>query len=188
MFVQTEPTPNPATLKFLPGKTVMEEGTIFFQSDESAENSPLATNLFAIRGVESVFFGSDFITITKADSSEWPIMKPAILGSIIEHFTTNKPILIDKKDSQLSGHTINEDDTEVVVKIKELLDSKVRPAVAMDGGDIQLKSYKDGVAEVMLKGSCAGCPSSAVTLKQGVERMIKHYVPEVNSVTAVSLE
>ena len=94
MFVQTEPTPNPATLKFLPGKTVMEEGTIFFQSDESAENSPLATNLFAIRGVESVFFGSDFITITKADSSEWPIMKPAILGSIIEHFTTNKPILI----------------------------------------------------------------------------------------------
>jgi Fe-S cluster biogenesis protein NfuA len=185
MFVQTEPTPNPATLKFLPGKTVMEEGTIFFQSDESAENSPLATNLFAIRGVESVFFGSDFITITKADTSEWPIMKPAILGSIIEHFTTNKPILIDKKDSQLSGHTINEDDTEVVVKIKELLDSKVRPAVAMDGGDIVFDKYEEGIVFLHMQGSCAGCPSSTATLKMGIENMLKHYIPEVREVRPV---
>ena len=185
MFVQTEPTPNPATLKFLPGKTVMDEGTIFFQSEETADKSPLAVNLFAVRGVESVFFGSDFITITKADSSEWSLMKPAILGSIIEHFTTNKPILVDKKETQLTEHTINDDDTDVVVKIKELLDSKVRPAVAMDGGDIVFDKYDEGIVFLRMQGSCAGCPSSTATLKMGIENMLKHYIPEVLEVRPV---
>ena len=187
MFVQTEPTPNPATLKFLPGKTVMDEGTIFFQSEETADKSPLAVNLFAVRGVESVFFGSDFITITKADSSEWSLMKPAILGSIIEHFTTNKPILVDKEETQLTQHTINDDDTDVVVKIKELLDSKVRPAVAMDGGDIVFDKYDEGIVFLRMQGSCAGCPSSTATLKMGIENMLKHYIPEVREVRPVEV-
>ena len=185
MFVQTEPTPNPATLKFLPGKTVMEEGTIFFQNNESAESSPLAINLFAIKGVESVFFGFDFITITKADQSDWSLMKPAILGSIIEHFTTNKPILADKKESEISKHTVNHDDSDVVVKIKELLDSKVRPAVAMDGGDILFDKYDEGIVFLHMQGSCAGCPSSTATLKMGIENMLKHYIPEVREVRPV---
>ena len=187
MFVQTEPTPNPATLKFLPGKTVMDEGTIFFENEESADTSPLAVNLFAIRGVESVFFGSDFITITKADASEWALMKPAILGSIIEHFTTNKPILVDRVDSNLNANAIHEDDSEVVVKIKELLDSKVRPAVAMDGGDIVFDKYDEGIVFLRMQGSCAGCPSSTATLKMGIENMLKHYIPEVREVRPVEV-
>ena len=133
MFVQTEPTPNPATLKFLPGKEVMKDGTMFYQNQESASNSPLAMNLFNIKGVEGVFFGSDFITITKGKDNDWTLMKPAILGCIIEHFTMNKPIISEQSAS--TGHTIDENDSDVVKKIKELLDSKVRPAVAMDGGD-----------------------------------------------------
>jgi len=131
------------------------------------------------------FFGSDFITITKADSSEWSLMKPAILGSIIEHFTTNKPILADKKETQLTEHTINDDDTDVVVKIKELLDSKVRPAVAMDGGDIVFDKYDEGIVFLRMQGSCAGCPSSTATLKMGIENMLKHYIPEVREVRPV---
>jgi Fe-S cluster biogenesis protein NfuA len=185
MFVQTEPTPNPATLKFLPGKTVMKEGTIFFQNQESADSSPLAMNLFAVKGVESVFFGQDFITITKAEKSDWSLMKPAILGSIIEHFTTNKPILKDNSNSKISEHTKSENDSDIVIKIKELLDTKVRPAVAMDGGDILFDKYDKGIVFLHMQGSCAGCPSSTATLKMGIENMFKHYIPEVREVRPV---
>tara|TARA_Y100000992_G_scaffold299199_1_gene265617 strand:- start:300 stop:857 length:558 start_codon:yes stop_codon:yes gene_type:complete len=183
MFVQTEPTPNPATLKFLPGQKVMKEGTIFFQNEESAGNSPLAQNLFRINGVESVFFGSDFITITKAESNEWALMKPAILGCIIEHFTMNKPII--SKEANRTEHSIDENDSDVVKKIKELLDTKVRPAVAMDGGDIIFDKYSEGIVFLQMQGACQGCPSSTATLKMGIENMLKHYIPEVREVRPV---
>ncbi len=171
MFVQTEPTPNPATLKFLPGKEVMKDGTMFYQNQESASNSPLAMNLFNIKGVEGVFFGSDFITITKGKDNDWTLMKPAILGCIIEHFTM----------------TIDENDSDVVKKIKELLDSKVRPAVAMDGGDIIFDKYNEGVVFLQMQGACQGCPSSTATLKMGIENMLKHYIPEVREVRPVEV-
>ncbi len=185
MFVQTEPTPNPATLKFLPGKEVMKEGTIFFQSEESASNSPLAQNLFSIKGVESVFFGSDFITITKAESNEWALMKPAILGCIIEHFTMNKPVISEQ--ATRTEHSIDEGDSDVVKKIKELLDTKVRPAVAMDGGDIIFDNYNEGIVFLQMQGACQGCPSSTATLKMGIENMLKHYIPEVREVRPVEV-
>ena len=183
MFVQTEPTPNPATLKFLPGQEVMKEGTIFFQNEESANNSPLATNLFLIKGVESVFFGSDFITITKAEASDWTLMKPAILGCIIEHFTMNKPVISEQ--AARTEHTYDENDSDVVKKIKELLDTKVRPAVAMDGGDIIFDKYNEGIVFLQMQGACQGCPSSTATLKMGLENMLKHYIPEVREVRPV---
>ena len=183
MFVQTEPTPNPATLKFLPGQEVMKEGTIFFQNEESANNSPLAINLFSIKGVESVFFGSDFITITKAEASDWTLMKPAILGCIIEHFTMNKPVISEQ--AARTEHTYDENDSDVVKKIKELLDTKVRPAVAMDGGDIIFDKYNEGIVFLQMQGACQGCPSSTATLKMGIENMLKHYIPEIREVRPV---
>ena len=183
MFIQTEPTPNPATLKFLPGQEVMKEGTIFFQNEESANNSPLAINLFSIKGVESVFFGSDFITITKAEASDWTLMKPAILGCIIEHFTMNKPVISEQ--AVRTGHTYDENDSDVVKKIKELLDTKVRPAVAMDGGDIIFDKYIEGIVFLQMQGACQGCPSSTATLKMGIENMLKHYIPEIREVRPV---
>ena len=185
MFVQTEPTPNPATLKFLPGKEVMKDGNMFYQNQESASNSPLAMNLFNIKGVEGVFFGSDFITITKGKDNDWTLMKPAILGCIIEHFTMNKPIISEQSAS--TGHTIDENDSDVVKKIKELLDSKVRPAVAMDGGDIIFDKYNEGVVFLQMQGACQGCPSSTATLKMGIENMLKHYIPEVREVRPVEV-
>jgi Fe-S cluster biogenesis protein NfuA len=183
MFVQTEPTPNPATLKFLPGQEVMKEGTIFFQDESSADSSPLAQNLFHIKGVESVFFGSDFITITKAEINEWTLMKPAILGCIIEHFTTKKPVISEQ--APRTEHKHDENDSDVVKKIKELLDSKVRPAVAMDGGDIIFDKYNEGIVFLQMQGACQGCPSSTATLKMGIENMLKHYIPEVREVRPV---
>jgi Fe-S cluster biogenesis protein NfuA len=183
MFVQTEPTPNPATLKFLPGREVMKEGTIFFQNQDSAVDSPLAQNLFNIKGVESVFFGSDFITITKAEANEWTLMKPAILGCIIEHFTMNKPVISEQ--APRTEHTYDENDSDVVKKIKELLDTKVRPAVAMDGGDIIFNKYNEGIVFLQMQGACQGCPSSTATLKMGIENMLKHYIPEVREVRPV---
>ena len=169
MFVQTEPTPNPATLKFLPGKEVMTDGTMFYQNQESASNSPLAMNLFNIKGVEGVFFGSDFITITKGNDNDWTLMKPAILGCIIEHFTMNKPVISENTAS--TEHVIDENDSDVVKKIKELLDSKVRPAVAMDGGDIIFDKYNEGIVFLQMQGACQGCPSSTATLKMGIDQM-----------------
>ena len=185
MFVQIEPTPNPATLKFLPGKTVMEKGTQFYQDKTSAGNSLLAQKLFEIKGVESVFYGEDFITISKSDSTTWPMLKPAIMGAIIEQFTTNDPLIMEqqyKKTVVEDKHAIKSTDSDVVKKIKELLDTKIRPAVAMDGGDIIFNEYVDGWIWLEMQGACQGCPSSTATLKSGIENMMKHYIPEVRGV------
>lgn len=185
MFIQTEETPNPQTLKFLPGKVVMDEGTAFFQKSEDAHNSPFAKRLFDVDGVEGVFFGSDFITITKNSSTDWQVMKPLVLGSIMDHYNSNEETIIaNKKEENMSLRT-SEDDTETVKQIKELLDTRVRPAVAMDGGDIIYDSFKDGIVYLHMQGACSGCPSSTATLKMGIENMLKHYVPEVQEVRPV---
>jgi len=188
MFIQTEQTPNPQTLKFLPGKVVMEEGTAFFQSVEKTSNSPLAKRLFDVEGVTGVFLGSDFVTITKNDSLDWQVIKPAILGSIMDHFnsgelTINNETINEGKKSLLE----NSNDSDIVKQIKELLDTRVRPAVAMDGGDIVYDSYKDGIVYLHMQGACSGCPSSTATLKMGIENMLKHYVPEVKEVRPIDV-
>ena len=180
MFIQTEQTPNPQTLKFLPGKVVMEEGTAFYQNVEEAADSPFARRLFGIEGVEGVFFGSDFITITKNETFEWQVMKPSVLGGIIDHFNSNDKT-VEKAISKESEKSLeqNENDSEIVKQIKELLDTRVRPAVAMDGGDIIYNDFEDGIVYLKMQGACSGCPSSTATLKMGIENMLKHYIPEV---------
>ncbi|MFQ5954893.1 MAG: NifU family protein [Kiloniellales bacterium] len=183
MFIQTEETPNPATLKFLPGQTVMQSGTADLPDAEAAKRSPLAERLFGIDGVTGVFLGSDFITVTKASDQDWYLMKPAILGVIMEHFTAGRPVLLD--DAATPDTTVSEEDSEVVAQIKELLDTRVRPAVAQDGGDIIFQSFEDGVVYLHLQGACSGCPSSTATLKMGIENMLRHYIPEVVEVCAV---
>jgi Fe-S cluster biogenesis protein NfuA len=180
MFIQTEATPNPLTLKFMPGVTVMATGTVFFTSTEDAKFSPLAQELFRIPGVTAVFFGSDFITATKDDGSDWNVLKPLILTTIMDHFVAGKPVLTSEQTA--SG---NDDDSELVKQIRELIDTRVRPAVAQDGGDIVFRGFHDGIVQVELHGSCSGCPSSTLTLKSGIENMLKHYVPEVIAVEAV---
>lgn len=183
MFIQTEATPNPATLKFLPGQDVLGEGAVDFPDAASAERSPLATRLFTIDGVGGVFFGGDFITVTKTDG-EWQHLKPAILGAIMEHFTAGVPLMGD--ESADDGHAAHEGpDSEVVDQIKELLDTRVRPAVSQDGGDITFHGYDSGVVYLSMRGACAGCPSSTMTLKHGIENMLRHYIPEVTAVEAV---
>ncbi len=186
MFIQTEQTPNPQTLKFLPGKVVMEEGTAFYQKIDEAGDSPFARRLFDIDGVEGVFFGSDFITITKKENFDWQVLKPSLLGGIIDHFnsedkTIEKPIV--KKDEESLQNS--ENDSDIVKQIKELLDTRVRPAVAMDGGDIIYNDFEDGVVYLKMQGACSGCPSSTATLKMGIENMLKHYIPEVQEVRSV---
>ncbi|HWD26792.1 MAG TPA: NifU family protein [Rhizomicrobium sp.] len=187
MFIQTESTPNPATLKFLPGREVMGEGQVAdFPAAESGARSPLAAALFAIPEVSRVFFGSDFISVTKRDG-DWKHLKPAILGAIMEHFTRDLPLMTGSADEADSATNDADADPEVVAQIKELIDTRVRPAVAQDGGDIIYKGF-DGAAGIVflhLQGSCAGCPSSTMTLKNGIENMLRHYVPEVNAVEAV---
>ena len=186
MFIQTEQTPNPQTLKFLPGKVVMDEGTAFFQNKDKASNSPLAKKLFDVDGVTGVFFGSDFITITKNDSLDWQVMKPAILGSIMDHFNSGEPTINNEKNDDGKKPLLeNSNDSDIVKQIKELLDTRVRPAVAMDGGDIIYDSYKDGIVYLHMQGACSGCPSSTATLKMGIENMLKHYIPEVKEVRSV---
>jgi len=186
MFIQTESTPNPATLKFLPGRDVMGEGGVAdFPSKDSAGRSALALALFEIPEVSRVFFGADFISVTKRDG-DWKHIKPAILGAIMEHFTRGLPLLeggAEERDYFFNGAG----DTEIVSQIKELIDTRVRPAVAQDGGDIIFKGFDGGAGIVFLhlQGSCAGCPSSTMTLKNGIENMLRHYVPEVNAVEAV---
>ena len=180
MFIQTEITPNPVSLKFLPGCVVMERGTADFRKIEETKYSLLAQNLFKIEGVEGVFFGSDFISITKSESFDWQILKPFILATIADHYESGDPI-IKKKESSEEDVTSSQD-SELVVQIKELLDTKVRPAVAMDGGDITFSDYKDGIVFLQMQGACSGCPSSAATLKAGIESMFKHYLPEVQGV------
>ena len=182
MFIQTEQTPNPATLKFLPGQTVLEEGTADFTDAETAgARSPLAARLFDVEGVAAVFFGRDFITITKSDAKEWHVMKPALLGAIMEHFTAGRAVMNAPAEADAAA-----EDDEIVSQIKELLDTRVRPAVAMDGGDIVYHGFEDGVVFLHMQGACAGCPSSTATLKMGIENMLKHYIPEVVEVRAVS--
>jgi len=182
MFIQTEETPNPATLKFLPGRTVLGTGTADMPDLESAHRSPLAERLFQVDGVRGVFLGSDFITVTKQTDKEWYLLKPALLGIIMEHFTANRPMLLT--EAATPGESTEEDD-ELVLQIKELLDTRVRPAVAQDGGDIIYRGFEKGVVYVRLQGSCSGCPSSTATLRMGIENMLKHYVPEVVEVRAV---
>ena len=186
MFIQTEQTPNPQTLKFLPGKVVIVEGTAFYQNVNEADNSPFARRLFAIEGVEGVFFGSDFITITKSDTFEWQVMKPSVLGSIIDHFNSDD-VTVEKIENKLSENSLksSEDDSDIVKQIKELLDTRVRPAVAMDGGDIIYNDFEDGIVYLKMQGACSGCPSSTATLKMGIENMLKHYIPEVQEVRPV---
>ncbi|HVJ34342.1 MAG TPA: NifU family protein [Terriglobia bacterium] len=184
MFIQTEETPNPATLKFLPGRTVVLQGTADFDSPEAAQRSPLATRLFGAEGVVRVFLGSDFITITKSDAKDWSVLKPSLLGMIMEHFTTNQPVLLDEAGATPSA-TASEEDDEIVAQIKELLDTRVRPAVAQDGGDIIFHAFEEGIVYLHMQGSCSGCPSSTATLKMGIENMLRHYVPEVIEVRPV---
>jgi Fe-S cluster biogenesis protein NfuA len=184
MFIQTEATPNPATLKFLPGRVVMPAGTADFPNADSAARSPLAQALFAVAGVEGVFLGSDFVTVTKSADQDWHIVKPALLGAIMDHFAAGRPILAEGAGGVTAAAATGEDD-DIVVQIKELLDTRVRPAVAQDGGDIVFHSFEDGVVYLHMQGSCSGCPSSTATLKSGIENMLRHYIPEVVEVRAV---
>jgi Fe-S cluster biogenesis protein NfuA len=181
MFIQTEETPNPATMKFIPGREVLGQGTLDIVSVDEAAQSPLAESLFGIDGVSGVFLGKDFITVTKSGEKNWSIMKPPVLTAIMEHFTANKPVL----NAPEKIETIITDENPIIAKIRELLDHKIRPAVAQDGGDITFQSYDDGIVYLNLKGSCAGCPSSSMTLKAGVESMLKHHIPEVKEVRQV---
>jgi len=181
MFIQTESTPNPATLKFLPAVVVMEAGTANFPSAEGAEKSPLAVELFAVSGVEGVFLGADFISVTKAPSAQWDQLKPLILGAIMDHFQSGRPVIEAGHDVGSGG----ENDSEVVAQIRELIETRVRPAVAQDGGDIVFKGFEEGIVYLHMQGACAGCPSSTATLKHGIENMLRHYVPEVEEVRAV---
>jgi Fe-S cluster biogenesis protein NfuA len=187
MFIQTESTPNPATLKFLPGQTVLDMGTADFPTAEGAAASPLATRLFGVNGVKGVFFGHDFVTVTKDDGTDWDHLKPALLGAIMEHFQSGDPVMSgDAKTA--SGHAEHSgEDSEIVGQIKELLDSRVRPAVAQDGGDITFHGFDRGVVYLHMQGACAGCPSSTLTLKMGIENLLRHYIPEVTEVRPVAV-
>ncbi|WP_421994788.1 NifU family protein [Reyranella sp.] len=180
MFIQTEQTPNPSTLKFIPGRVVMERGTMDFATADAAASSPLARRLFAVEGVERVFFGADFVSVTKTADRDWQVLKPSILGGIMEHYTSGEPVIVDAA----AGEAAAEEDDEVVAQIKDLLDTRVRPAVAQDGGDIVFQDFRDGVVYLHMQGSCSGCPSSTATLKMGIENLLKHYVPEVIEVQA----
>ena len=183
MFIQTESTPNPATLKFIPGKPVMQSGTADFADEESADRSPLASRLFRISGVVRVFFGHDFVSVAKADNVDWMHIKPPILGAIMEHYQSGLPVLYQSdKPGDASG---TEDSDPVSEQIRELIDTRVRPAVAQDGGDIIFYGFDRGVVYLHMQGACAGCPSSTITLKMGIENLLRHYVPEVVEVRPV---
>lgn len=184
MFIQTEQTPNPATLKFLPGQAVLGDATANFNSAEEAAVSPLAVKLFEIQGVEGVFFGSDFISVTRGEG-DWGELKPQILGAIMEHFTSGAPVMAGSDDGDVESFEDAEEDAEIIGQIKELLDTRVRPAVARDGGDIAYHGFDKGVVYLKMQGACSGCPSSVATLKGGIENLLRHYVPEVTEVRAV---
>ncbi len=187
MFIQTETTPNPLTLKFIPGETVLGgSDTAFFTNREAAEKrSPLATALFEIEGVNAVFLGSDFITITRAENADWNVLKPMLLTTIMEHFVAGLPVIAD--GNRENTNAASGEDSELESQIRELIETRVRPAVAMDGGDIIFHSFdsKTGIVQLEMHGACSGCPSSTATLKNGIENMLKHYVPEVQAVEAV---
>lgn len=177
MFIQTEATPNPATMKFVPGRNVMAEGTADIRDRESAQGSPLAARLFDQPGVTGVFFGADFIAVTN-DGADWQQMKPAILGAIMEHYLSGDP-LFTSQSAAAGAEFFDENDAETVATIKELIETRVRPAVAGDGGDITFKGYRDGIVYLDMKGACAGCPSSTATLKHGIQNLLRHFVPDV---------
>ena len=185
MFIQTQDTPNPATLKFIPGVPVMSQGTADFADMDAAKPSPLAHRLFQVDGVKNVFLGADFVAVTKADSLDWFALKPAILAGIMEHYASGLSVIED-------GATVEDPhqdsaDSETVKQIKQLLDTRVRPAVAMDGGDIVFQGFDDGVVTLQMRGACQGCPSSTATLKMGIENMLRHYIPEVREVRAAEM-
>lgn len=185
MFIQTEATPNPATLKFLPGEMVLELGTADFPSAAAAARSPLAQRLFDAAPVTGVFFGHDFITVTKAESADWDHIKPALLGAIMDHYQSGAPVI--EGAALPSGHAEHQgEDGDIVQQIKELLDTRVRPAVAQDGGDITFHGFDRGVVYLHMQGACAGCPSSTLTLKMGIENLLRHYIPEVLEVRPVA--
>lgn len=189
MFIQTEATPNPATLKFLPGQTVVEDGPFDFKTADAATGrSPLAESLFAVSGVTGVFFGFDFVTITKDDGTDWQHAKPAILGAIMEHFMSGAPVMANggaSDDTDVGEEVNDEGSEEIVATIKELLDTRVRPAVAQDGGDITFQGFRNGHVYLHMRGACAGCPSSTATLQYGIQNLLKHFIPEVEAVEAV---
>jgi Fe-S cluster biogenesis protein NfuA len=189
MFIQTEATPNPATLKFIPGRTVLDTGTMEFSNREAASRSPLAERLFGVPGVSSVFYGYDFVTVTKTDG-EWQHLKPAILGAIMEHYMSGAPLLADgsagnDEAADEEGEFFSESDADTVATIKDLIETRVRPAVANDGGDITFRGFRDGVVYLNMKGACAGCPSSTATLQHGIQNLLKHFVPDVVEVRPV---
>lgn len=186
MFIQTEPTPNPATLKFVPGKTVLGDGTVDYRDRSEASASPLARRLFDVDGVTGVFLGSDFISVTKAEGDEWQHMKPAILGAIMEHYLSGAPVVEGgEAGEEDSAEHYDPADEDTVKTIKELLDTRVRPAVANDGGDIVFHGFKDGVVFLHMRGACSGCPSSTATLRHGIENLLRHFCPDVQEVRPV---
>lgn len=182
MFIQTEETPNPATIKFLPGREVLASGTMDFRSVDQAKDAPLAQRLFGLQGVQGVFFGADFVSVTKSDDTDWAMLKSMVLAALMEHLSLDQPII---SDNAQSANAIDEDDDEIVQQIKELLETRVRPMVAMDGGDIVFDRFDDGIVFLQMQGACAGCPSSTATLKMGIENMLKHFIPEVEEVRPV---
>jgi len=188
MFIQTETTPNPATLKFLPGQVVLDNGVEeFLDADDAARRSPLAARLFAIPGISAVFFGYDFITVTK-QTGQWEHLKPAILGTIMEHMMTGMPVMtkgITSGEHEETNEFFNPEDSEIVDTIKELIETRVRPAVAQDGGDITFRGFERGVVYLNMRGACSGCPSSTATLKHGIENLLRHFVPEIVGVEAM---
>lgn len=186
MFIQTEITPNPATLKFLPGQQVLGTGTADYPEAGLAANSPLAQRLFAVTDVTGVFLGGDFITVTKADAADWDQLKPEILGAIMEHFQSGQPVVIGLDQENGHAETGDGEDAALIDQIKELLDTRVRPAVAQDGGDITFHGFDRGVVYLNMKGACSGCPSSTITLKMGIENLLRHYLPEVTEVRPVA--
>ncbi|MBL8668071.1 MAG: NifU family protein [Rhodospirillales bacterium] len=183
MFIQTELTPNPATLKFLPGCAVMPEGTANFTQAEEAVRSPLAQRLFAVEGVAGVFLGSDFVTVTKTIDCDWDSLKPMVLAGMMDHFTSGQPVLAE--GSSVPAGDGDVDDDEITAQIKELIETRVRPAVAQDGGDILFRGFEDGIVYLHMQGACSGCPSSTATLRHGIENMLRYYVPEVQEVRPV---
>ena len=184
MFIQTEETPNPATLKFMPGRNVLPEGTRDFRDPDEAQVSPLAGRIFSIEGVTGVFLGHDFVTVTK-DRAEWPHIKPAVLGAIMEHYLSGAPVLDEGSSEDADDDNFDEADAETVAVIKDLIETRVRPAVANDGGDITFQGFRDGVVFLHMRGACSGCPSSTATLKQGIENLLRHFVPDVVEVRPV---
>jgi Fe-S cluster biogenesis protein NfuA len=186
MFIETEATPNPATLKFLPGRDVLGgRGTADFTAPaEAAGRSPLAERVFQVGDVARVFLGADFVTVTKAEDADWTLLRPRVLGAVMEHYLSGMPVLEGAAEGE-HGEDFDAADQEVVAQIKELLDTRVRPAVASDGGDITFHGFRDGIVKLRMQGACSGCPSSRATLKHGVENMLRHYVPEVIAVEQV---